>query len=162
MAVNMNQFKQTAVVGQVDLDNTPREAMYTCRFKDASDTEGTTLVPGEPVKLVDLGSSDIVGPPIVDEMADDNDGGAFGVNIYNTKDNSAVDGEIVQIAGEGAVVFLNSGAAISRGAKVAAVLATPGNVITATTEDELGVALDKATGANELIRVRIKPVAVST
>lgn len=162
MSQNPNQFKQAAVVGEVDLQTNPNPAMYTCRFKDASETDGTTLKPGEPCKLIDLGASDIVGPPIVDEMADDNDGGAFGVKVFSTKKNESVDNDIVQVATEGAVIWLEASAAIARGAKVAAVLSAPGEVVTLTTEDQLGIALDKAAADGDMLRVLIKPVAVST
>jgi len=162
MSQNLNQFKQTAVVGDIDLQTNPNPALFPCLFKDASETADTVVIPGEPVKLVDLGASDIVGPPIVDEMADDNDGGALGVVVYTTKENTHSDGDIVQVAGEGTVIYLEASAAIARGAKVSAVLASPGQVVTTTTEDELGTALDKASASGDLIRVLIKPVAVST
>lgn len=162
MAQNMNQFKQIAVVGEIDLQTNANPAMFTCRYKDASETANKTIEPGQGLKLIDLGSDDFESPPIVDVLADDNDGGAFGVKVFSTKKNANSDGEIVQVAGEGAVMFLNAGAAIARGAKVSLVVATPGNVVTTTTEDEVGIALDKATAADEVIRVLIKPVAVST
>lgn len=159
---NMNQFRQTAIVGELDLATNPNPNVFTCRFKDASSTDGTELSPGEPCKLIDLGSDDIVGPPIVDEMADINDGGSFGVCVYSTKDNNNTDGALVQVAGEGSVMWLEASAAIARGASVSAVLASPGEVVTATTGDILGIALDKAAGDGSMLRVLIKPVAVST
>jgi len=162
MAQNLNQFTQTPVIGSLDLATNPNPAVFTCRFKDASDSEGTTLKPGEPVKLVDLAGSDIVGPPIVDEMTDINDGGSFGVCLYDTKKNPKVDNDICQIATEGAVVWMEASAAIARGASVSAVLDAPGEVVTATTGDILGKALDKAAGDGSMLRVLIKPVAVST
>jgi len=152
--MNMNQFKQTPVVGSLDLTVNSSPMVFTCRFKDASD-EGAELVPGEGVNLVDLGSSDTIGPPIVDERATTDV--IFGVKIYNTKSNTAEDGDIVQIAGDGAVVFMNAGAAIARGAEVELVDATPGNVITsAGTNRILGKALDKASAADDLVRILIK------
>lgn len=164
MPQNMNQFKQSAVVGEVDLQTNANPALFTCKYKDASETANKTIAPGIGLKLIDLGADDygLDTPPIVDVMADDNDGGVFGVKIFTPKKNANVDGDIVQVAGEGAVVFMNSGAAIERGAKVALVIATPGNVVTATTEDEVGVCLDKADAEDQLVRILIKPVAVST
>lgn len=162
MSQNMNQFKQTKVVGDIDLSVNASPNRFTCTFVDASDTDGTTLVPGEGVILKDLGSSDVAGiPPIVDERASDNDA-IFGVKIYDTKKNASVSEDIVQIAGKGSVVYMNAGAAIARGARVALVLATPGNVVTATTESEVGTALDKAAASGTLIRVLIDPLTVST
>ena len=160
---NMNQFNQTPVVGELDLQTNPNPATFTCLFKDKSETAATTMVPGEGAMLVDLDASDIVGiNPIVDERGAVTDP-IFGVKIFNTKKNESVDGEIVQIAGKGAVMFLNSGGAILRGADVSLVLATPGNVITnVVTGELLGKALDKATGADEVIRVLIDPESFAT
>lgn len=157
MSQNMNQFKQTPVVGSLDLQTNANPAVFTCRFKDVSD-EGATLVPGEGVKLVDLGTSDFISPPIVDERATTDV--IFGVKIYSTKENTSADGEIVQIAGDGAVLFMNAGAAIARGAKVELVDATPGNVITsAGTNRILGTCLDKATAADQIVRILVKEEA---
>lgn len=162
MGQNLNQFSQTAAVGEVDLQTSPNASLFTCRFKDASETADTTLKPGEPAKLVDLGASDFIGLPLVDEMADINDGGSFGVCVLDTKNNPKVDGDVCQIAAEGTVVWLEASAAILRGASVSAVLASPGEVVTATTGDILGIALDKAAADGSMLRVLIKPVAVST
>lgn len=157
---NLNQFKQSAVLGTLDLSTNANPDVFTCRF-NYDDGSSDLMIPGEGAKLVDLGANDFVGPPFVDERALDGDP-IFGVKIYTTKKNSAEVGEIVQIAGKGAVVFMNSGAAIVRGAKVSLVLATPGNVITTAGGSTLGTALDKVAGADELIRILIDPVTIST
>ena len=162
MAQNMNQFNQTPVVGDLDLQTNPNPATFTCLFKDKSETADTTMVPGEGAKLIDLETADISGVnPIVDERALVSDP-IFGVKIFNTKKNASVDGELVQIAGEGAVVFMNSGAAILRGAKVELVLATPGNVVTYSSGSEFGTALDKVSAADKIVRVLIKTLIIAT
>lgn len=162
MAQNMNQFNQTPVVGDLDLQTNPNPATFTCLFKDKSETADTTMVPGEGAKLIDLDTADIAGiNPIVDERALVSDP-IFGVKIFNTKKNASVDGELVQIAGEGAVVFMNSGAAILRGAKVELVLATPGNVVTYSSGSEFGTALDKVSAGDQIVRVLIKTLIIAT
>lgn len=154
MSQNMNQFSQNAEVGELDLQTNGNPATFTVKLSPSY--AGGGMVPGEGAKLVDLGGSDIKGVnPIVDVRALDADA-IFGVKVSNTKKNTNEAGEIIQVAGAGAVMWLNAGAAILRGANVALVLATPGNVVTATTETVLGVALDKATAADQLIRVLIK------
>ena len=160
---NMNQFKQTAVVGELDLQTNPNPATFTCLFKDKSETAATTLVPGEGAMLVDLDTADVAGIlPIVDERGAVGDP-IFGVKIFTTKKNDSEDGDIVQIAGEGAVIFMNSNAAFLRGAKLSLVLATPGNVATiAATGEVVGIALDKATAADQIVRVLIKPEGFTT
>lgn len=157
----MNQFNQTPVVGELDLQTNPNPSTFTCLFKDKS-AGGATLIPGEGCMLEDLDTSDIVGsPPIVDERALISNP-LFGVKVFSTKKNASVDGEIVQIAGEGAVIFLNSEAAIVRGAVVQLTLGTPGNVETYAAGTELGVCLDKAGGADELVRVLIRTLTIAT
>jgi len=151
---NMNQFKQSTVVGELDLQTSANPAVFTVLLSPESATTG--MVPGEGVKLVDLGASDFRGiNPIVDVRALDADA-IFGVKVFNTKKNSNVAGEVIQIAGKGAAIWLNAGAAILRGASVDLVLATPGNVVMADGATVLGVALDKATAADQLIRVLIQ------
>ena len=150
---NMNQFKQTQIVGTLDLSSNINNAL-TCRFR-YDDGSSDTLLPGEGVKIVDLGANDSVGPPIIDERALDADV-IFGIKLYTPKKNTSEVGEIVQIAQPGDIVNMNSGAAILRGANVSLVLATPGNVVTTTAEAILGIALDKVAGANEIVRVKIK------
>ena len=152
--LNMNQFNMSPLVGDVDLKNSSSESLFTCRFDPSATTGTDELESGEGVILADLGSDDSVGPPIVAERAADADA-IFGVRVGSTKQGTDDPGDVTQIATSGAVVYMNAGAAIVRGAEVALVLATPGNVVTATTETVLGVALDKATGANELIRVKL-------
>lgn len=155
MAQNINQFSQTPVVGDLDLQTNPNPALFTCKFDDISATAGTTLVPGEGTILVDAGANDpLTGPPLVDERAANTDA-IFGINIYKTEKNASDDGDLVQIAGSGAVVYMNAGAAVNRGAAVELVLATPGNVITQATGTTLGTSLDKATAADQVIRILI-------
>ena len=159
---NMNQFNQTPVVGELDLQTNPNPSVFTCLFKDKSETAATTLVPGEGAKLIDLDTSDIIGVnPIVDERALVGDP-IFGIKVFTTKKNAAVDGEIVQIAGEGAVMFMNSEAAILRGAEVQLTLGTPGNVETYASGSKLGIALDKVSAADKIVRVLIKTLTVAT
>lgn len=151
---NLNQFNQAPVVGDLDLTTNANPFVFTCRFVDVSATAGTTLVPGEGVLLVDLGASDSVGPPIVDERAANTDV-IFGVKLYTTELNASETNSRVQIAGSGSVVYMNAGAAINRGAAVELVLATPGNVITQATGTTLGTCLDKATAADQIVRILI-------
>lgn len=153
--LNQNQFKQSRVLGEPDLTLNPTPNVYSVRFNPEATVDTDFLTPGEGVKLVDLAGNDVNGVPIVDERAADADA-IFGVKIFDTKNGSNDPSDIVQVAGKDAVIWMNAGAAIARGAKVALVLATPGNVVTQTTEALFGLALDKATAADQLIRVQVK------
>lgn len=150
---NMNQFRQTATVGMLDLQTNPNPAVMTVRHNSEA-TSTNRIVPGEGVKLVDLGADDPGGVPFVDKRALDADG-IKGVQILNPKTNSVAPGEVMEIAGQGAVIFMEASAAIAREALVALVIATAGQVVTRTTEEILGLALDKAFAAGDLIRVEI-------
>lgn len=151
--LNSNQFNMTPVVGQLDLRTNPNPSVFSFRYNpEATSTDRT--VAGEGVKLVDLGASDVNGVPIVDKRTLDADAIA-GVRIFKNKKGESEPGDIIEVAGEGAVIYMNSNAAIARGALVSLVIATIGDVITRTTEEIFGIALDKATAADELIRVKI-------
>lgn len=152
---NLNQFKQGQVVGTLDLSTNANPNAMTCRFR-YDDASADTLVPGEGVQLADLGANDFQGPPVVDERTDNTADPIFGIKIYTTKKNSNAVGDIVQVALPGAVVNMNSGAAIARGAIVELVLATPGNIITKAANIKVGIALDKATAADQPVRVLIE------
>lgn len=152
MAFNMNQFSQTPATGQLDLVVGNNPSVFTLRVDPDSVATAAELVPGAGVKLVDGGADDPLGVPLVDERTADGDA-IFGVILYNTKSNSYAAGDTLEVGARGSVVVLNSGAAIARGDSVALVLATPGNVVTRTTETILGTALDKATAANQPVRV---------
>jgi len=150
---NLNQFGLNTEIGQLDLQANGSPAVFTCKLSPSY--AGGGVVPGEGVDLVDLAASDIKGiNPIVGVRALTTTA-IFGVKISNTKSNTSAKGDIVQIAGPGSVIWLNSNAAIVRGASVELVLATPGNVVTRSTGTTLGRALDKASAADELIRVLI-------
>lgn len=151
--LNTNQFKQQNVVGALDLVTNPNPSVMTVRY-DWTNASTDTIVPGEGLILADLGASDAVGLPVVDIRALDADA-IEGVLIFDPKKATKDPGDVITIAKKGAVVYMESSAAIVRGAKVALVLATAGQVVTATTEALFGKALDKASGANEIIRIEI-------
>lgn len=145
-----NQFNQSQVLGQLDLQHNGN--VISAQI-DVSSAGG--LVPGQPVKLVDTAN----GIPLVVEAGADTDD-IFGYIQYGIRNSSYGVGDHVSIAlvNGGAAMYLNSNAAIARGANVKAVIGTPGNVATATTGTTIvGRALDKATAANQLIRVLMLP-----
>lgn len=152
MSLNMNQFSQNKIVGQIDLQTNPNPAIYSERIDP--DSAGADIVSGTGVKLVDGGANDPGGVPLIDERALDTDA-IEGVIVQSTQQGKFQPEDIVEVAGKGAVVIMEASAAVLRGASVALVLATPGQVVTRTTETILGVSLDKATALGDLIRVRI-------
>lgn len=146
-----NQFKQSNVVGVLDLTTNPNPFVMSAKLDPAITGD---VIPGEGVILTDLGASDAVGDPIIDQRSADADA-IEGIVIFNNKKATMTGGDIVTIAKKHAVIVMEASAAISRGAKVALVLATPGQVVTLTTEALLGKALDKASAAGDLIRIEV-------
>ena len=150
--LNSNQFKQTSVVGELDLTTNPNPSILNCRFNPSS-SQTAGIIPGTGVKLVDLGSGDQNGVPEVDVLTADTQI-AFGVTAINRKTATVPLGGIVGVAIQGAVIRMLSSAAINRGVPVSLVSATPGSVKALTSGNYVaGLTLDKATGSGQLIRV---------
>lgn len=151
MAVlNQNQFAQTSVLGSPDLAFN----FNTKSVQINPESVSTKLQVGQAVKLI---AGNV--PTILTDMADSTDI-PFGVIVYNLKKNTYAAGDVVEVACRGNVIYLESAAAISRGATVENVPTGP-TVQTKASGAGLGVALDQATGAGQLIRVEIDPSAAS-
>lgn len=139
-----NQFQQSAEKGQMDLKFAA--GTISCSVDSSAPAN---LVAGDLVKLVDSAGG---VPKVIKITADTDD--VFGVVLYSFKDASYPDLASVEIAAfRGAVVYMESSAAIARGAKVMPVV-SGSKVATATVGKRvIGQALDKATASGELIRV---------
>jgi len=153
VSLNVNQFKPTTLPGQLDLSLNPTPNVYTCRINPASATTGVKA--GQGLKLADLSTSDVNGVPIVDVQAADTDV-ILGCRVFDVKNGLVTKGNVVQVAGEGAVVWLYGKTTMNRGTAVALDTAIPGGVIALTTGKYVfGVLLDKVVTAGDLVRVKI-------
>ena len=143
---SQNQFKQTAEKGQLDLRFNP--SVISCQI-DAS--ENGTLVPGQAVTLVDSAG----GIPKVVAAAADTDA-IFGFISYDIKSKSfKAEDRCEVVFHRGSIMFMESSAAIARGAKVMTVISGQ-KVATATAgKTAVGIALDKATAGSQIIRVLV-------
>lgn len=152
MSVNLNQFSITPAVGDLDLAHSTGECVASVRF-GYEDTTGD-IEAGEGVMLSDLGANDTPGAPIVairtSEIVP-----IFGVKIRNTKKAKVEGGDVFEIAKFGAVVRFKAAGALSRGAAVTLTLANIGEVKAVSTKTPLGVTMDKATAAGDIVRVRL-------
>lgn len=149
---NQNQFAQTPLLGQVDLGSGPNNVI-SARIDPASTATAAQRQAGVPYKIVDVQGNDI----IVDVAAITES--ALGVIVYNPRKNQYDVGDIVELACRGSVVYMETSAAIARGANVQAATAT-GLVATRTsTNHRVGKMLDKPTAANVLARVLIDPAS---
>lgn len=149
MAVlNQNQFTQGPVLGAPDL-------AFNFNTKSVlinPSSVAAKLQVGQALKLI-AGNT----PQILTDQAASADV-PFGVIIFNNKKNLYTAGQTVEVACKGNVVYLQSAAAITRGAAVENVPADV-TVQTKASGARLGYALDQATGAGQLIRVEIDPAA---
>ena len=141
--INLNQFKVQQAVGEVDLTFFGGENVMSVLF-DPLETSTDTLVPGEGVKLVDLGAGDLPGVPIVAKRTGANDP-VFGCVKRSTKKATYSPGDKLEIAIAGCPMVFKGASAVNRGAQVVLVEADPGQVeaIGATKLAPLGIAIDK-------------------
>lgn len=108
-----------------------------------------TFVGGTAVKLID-GTQKI---PVVDVAAATDD--IYGFVTYSIKDNTPAAGDIINLAIGNTVMAMQASAAIVRGAKVEIVASGAKVATSAGTNKIVGIALDKASAADDLIRVQI-------
>lgn len=142
--LNQNQFAQIPIQGQLDLKY---NADTLSAIIDA--TSGGGLVPGQSVKMLDSAG----GVPKVVECADDADD-VFGFINYNIKNKTFEVGDPVELSFfRGNVMYMTSSAAIARNAEVAVVILGSKVKAAVATDRVVGRAIDKASGADELIRV---------
>lgn len=151
--LNQNQFAQTPVLGQVTM--LPNTNIIPARILPSS---SSVITAGSAVKLVAGAAKEI----LVDAVSGPTDGPVFGVVCYNMRKNSYSGGDVVEVAGAGSIIIMESSAAIERAAKVTATAATSSadptvaTVGTPSTQYVTGVALDKA-ASGALFRVQVTP-----
>ena len=148
---NLNQFKPTPVLGMLSFVSSPN--VKSVKIDPAS--TATKLQAGTPVKLVDKTSTEV----LVDACSAATDA-VYGIIIFNQKINKYTAGQTVEIACKGSVIYLESSAAIARGARVSsAVTPAAPTVVTDTTSTHarVGQFLDKVAAANVLGRVEVDP-----
>ena len=149
-----NQFGMTAEAGELDLSLGLNNSMAVLVDPTAAST--VSISAGEAVKLIDLGTSDSAGiNPVVGKRAAATDP-VFGIVVKSKKTFTASAKGIVDVALDGSVLRLKASGAISRGATVYADLANAGQVQSTASGPGLGICLDKAAAAGDLVRVLVK------
>ena len=154
--INQNQFKQQNLPGMLDLQSNPNPGTFIARF-NASSSVTAGIQAGQPLKLVDLSTTDPNGVPIVDVATADTDY-IVGVAVFNTKLGKVLPGGTVVVAGLGSIIWMQVKAAANRGIAVAADSSVPGQVLALTTGKYVfGQLLDKAAlgSGNDICRVRV-------
>lgn len=143
MALNINQFAESAVQGMMDLK--PAKNVISARV-DTTSAGG--LVAGQAVKKVNSAA----GLPQVVECAADSDL-VFGFIVYNNKNSTFDVGDAVEISsGFDDVMYMTAGAAFSTLTQLMIVVASK-KVVAATSGKPISAyALDKAANDGDLVR----------
>lgn len=145
---NMNQITMTPTKGRVS--EIPNPSTISCQVTGAS---VANLYPGTAVVLV-AGTANTI---LVDKATPSQS--IFGFVCWTPKKSKWVANEKLEIAMPGSVMEMESAAAFNRGQLVEQVATNDLVQAYAGVNNTVGVALDTATGANQLVRVLIRTVA---
>lgn len=145
---NMNQITMTPHKGRIS--HIPNPSTLSCQITTAS---SNTFYGGTAVKLIS-GTANTI---LVEKSAASE--AIFGFVIANPRSASFTAGKNVEIALPGTVMEMESSAAINRGQLVEQVATGDKVAAYAGVNNTVGIALDTATAANQLIRVLIRTVA---
>jgi hypothetical protein len=154
MAQNINQFSQTPVLGDLDLEISTGAGSVISAVLNTG-----TVVAGTAMKWAT--TTFLGGPPqVAAATAGDQ---VCGFVIRNLKDQSVTAANRLELAGSDSAIWLTANAAIARGQAVEAVVATPGLVqASGGILPVVGYALDTALNNGDLIRVVLTvPTGVS-
>lgn len=142
---NLNQVAQTPIKGRVT--HLPNPATISCQISPVSTQ---TLYPASAVVL----TTDTANMITVDKSTPSQN--VFGFVCWNPKKpNGWVAYNKVEIALPGSVMVMESAAAFNRGTILDQVVLND-QVTTHVSATPIGIALDNATGANQLVRVYIQ------
>ncbi|GEM_PF-4301568 len=140
--MSLNQFQQSVIKGMVD--QRVAANVITCQYDKAASGD---LVPGQ---LVKLGTA--AGESIVVVASAANTDVHFGVVTFNPMKSAIKPGQFMEVASTSSVVYVEAGAALARGAKVA--WAANQKVVAAGAGDVVaGTLLDIAAADGSLVRM---------
>ena len=143
----LNSFTQSVVAGQIAMSTGEGSESLTVQMK--STYSGTALAAGSPVKYADVAGY----PPQVDVAVPGNADVMCGIILYTPRANSFEANDIFQITTKGSIIYLPASAALARGSQVG--LTADYKLKAANNLNYIGILLDKATAADQLVRVQI-------
>lgn len=144
---SQNQFSQNALAGQLDLKVGPTNVISA--QIDQSSAGGLRVAQAVKIMAASRGL-----PKVVECAANDDD--VFGFIIFQAKDQVRNQGDMVEIARKGSIIHLVAVGAVAAGEKVTLDLSYVGGVASANSGDRIvGRAIEKASGAGELVRVEL-------
>lgn len=157
MSFNQNQFAKGPVVGQIDQSRGGINNALSLRIDP--DSSAADVVAGTGVKFVDGGANDAGGLPYVDVISGDTDEATAGVILWTPKQGEFQPKDIIQAAQNGDIVWMKAAGALARGVNVALDQSAPGYVQALSTNAKIGRLIDKASAADDLVRVIIETAA---
>lgn len=148
---NLSQFNQTPMLGQ--LDWTVNQNVVPVRL-DPAYAGGLPLVAGQVFILANVAGEVPVVTPQADATVT-----PYGVMPHNMKRDTIVAGDYFDLALAGSTIYLQTSAAIARGAKVLNDPAGPriATLAGGSVNASLGTMIDKPGAADVLARVYINP-----
>lgn len=150
---NLSQFKQAPLVGQ--LDWTVNQNVVPVRL-DPAYAGVLPLVAGQVFVLVDVVGEVPVVTPQVDATVT-----PYGVMVHTMKRDTILAGDYFDLALAGSTIYLQTSAAIARGAQVQNDPAGPRvATLVANTNAQLGICIDKPAAADVVTRVFIQPLDI--
>ncbi len=149
---NSNQFKKGTQIGSLDLTVGGISTAFTVRLDP--NYSGDDVEAGTVMMWFDGGASDANGVPLVTPVTANADV-PIGASIFSVKSGVTKPGEIMQVSSQGCIQVFKASAAMSRGTLVG--LSTSQSVKPVTTGAQLGIAIDRAGAADDIIRVLISP-----
>ena len=150
---NQNQFAPVPMIGSPDM-----QAVVNSISAKITSSSVSYIQNGSVVKLVTGSAAEI----LVDAQLTNVDAPVFGVVAFSNRKNAYVPNDTVEVLLTDSIVYMLSGGAIARGDKVSATIAGAAvDCVVATDVTTLhyvvGIALDVATAAGQLVRVQIAP-----
>jgi len=145
---NMNQFSQQPIKGAVSA--VPNPTVIPCQIDPNSED---TFYPGTGVRLVaGTGKTVLVVKAAATEEK-------FGFVVWNPKKSSFTAGDAVEVAMPGSVMYMEAAAAFNRGQSLEQVVTGDKvQAVSAAANDRIGLALDTAAAAGDLVRVYLRGV----
>jgi hypothetical protein len=147
MTLQLNQFNEIPVQGQIDLAGFGSNVISA----RVDNSQATTLVAGQPVKLK---TTSVDGVPAVIGLAANTDQ-AFGFVVYNVKDIEYAANSKLEIAEFGTYMYMTASGTINAGGAVEVVYTTNTVIASGGTNPVVGYAMNYAT-TGQLVRVYIQ------
>ncbi len=149
---SVSQFKQIALVGQQDW--TVNNNIVPVRI-DPNYGGSLPLVAGQAFRILDATGEVPVVTPVADATVT-----PYGVAVHTMKRDTFAIGDYIDLALVGSVVYMQTSAAIARGAKVQIDPTGPtvSTLVSLPTNASLGICIDKPAASGALARIQLNPL----